>query len=46
MSSPNSRILKTGLNFPEEMQVWSTNVPSNQALADKIAASVRLRLRR
>jgi len=46
MSIPHSRILKTGLDYPEQMQVWSTNVPANQELADKIAASVRLRVRK
>jgi len=40
---PRSRLLKTSLQWPSEIQVWSLVVPNDQARADLIAASVRLR---
>jgi len=42
-SVPRSRLIKTGRQFPAEIQVWSVAVPNDQARADAIAASVKLR---
>ena len=38
-----SRLLKTGFDWPAEVQVWSDIVPADQTRADAIAASVRVR---
>ena len=40
---PRSRVIRTGLEWPAQVQVWSKVVPDDQQKADKIAASVRLR---
>jgi len=38
-----SRLIKTGLEFPADIQVWTVPVADDQARADAIAASVRAR---
>lgn len=40
---PRSRLIKTGFGWPAEIQVWSLEVPDDQARADAIAASVKVR---
>lgn len=40
---PRSRILHTQYAWPAQVQVWSVNVPGDQARADLIASSVRIR---
>ncbi|PLR25091.1 hypothetical protein SGCZBJ_12715 [Caulobacter zeae] len=40
---PRSRTLRTQFGWPTQVQVWSNIVPGDQARADAIAASVRLR---
>lgn len=48
-SHPNpdirGRTLKTGHSWPSYVQVWTLPVPGDQARAEQIAASVRLRSR-
>lgn len=43
-SVPRSRLLATPYSWPSEVQVWSLEVPKDQAGADRIAASVRVRI--
>ena len=43
-STPRSRLLPTSFDWPAEVQVWSDVVTGDQDEADKIAASVRLKL--
>ena len=45
-SVPRSRLLPAPYSWPSEVQVWSLEVPRDQARADKIAASVRIRTSR
>ena len=40
---PRSRLIKTDFGWPAEIQVWSLDVPDDQARADAIAASVKVR---
>lgn len=40
---PRSRLLQTRYAWPTEVRVWSEIVPGDQARADQIAASVRLK---
>lgn len=44
-SVPRSRLLPAPYTWPSEVQVWSLEVPKDQARADKIADSVRVRAR-
>ncbi|HEY0646761.1 hypothetical protein [Phenylobacterium sp.] len=40
---PRSRIMVTDTRWPSEVQAWAADVPGDQARADAIAASVRVR---
>lgn len=42
-SVPRSRLLRTRYTWPAQVQVWSLSVPGDQARADVIASSVRIR---
>ena len=42
-SMPRSRLLAAPYQWPSQVQVWSLQVSADQARADRIAASVRLR---
>ena len=43
-SVPRSRLLPAPYAWPSEVQVWSLKVPKDQARADRIADSVRVRV--
>jgi hypothetical protein len=40
---PRSRLIETDDKWPKQVQVWSEVVPDDQARADAIAASVKVR---
>jgi len=40
---PRSRVMITESRWPSEVQAWAADVPGDQARADAIAASVRVR---
>ena len=40
---PRSRVMITANRWPSEVQAWAAEVPGDQARADAIAASVRVR---
>ena len=40
---PRSRLIKTAHSWPRQVQVWSAKVSTDQARADAIGVSVRLR---
>jgi hypothetical protein len=40
---PRSRTMVTDTRWPSEVQAWAADVPGDQARADAIAASVRVR---
>ena len=43
LTTPRSRVMTTGLEWPSHIQAWSLVVPGDQSKADRIAASVRPR---